>query len=99
MRSKEHARIESQSLKVFKISPECLCGHHLEVRWQSQNTPDSVYEIGQKKEKAKQNKQEDILAKSQFAWLLRQEPPSKLSILLYPLQRHSMKGMYTASAV
>lgn len=48
-----------------------------------------------KKKKAKQNKQEDILAKSHFAWLLRQELP----VLLYPLQRQSMRGMYTASAV
>lgn len=52
-----------------------------------------------KKKKAKQNKREDILAKSHFAWLLRQELPSKLSVWLYPLQRQSVRGMYTASAV
>lgn len=56
--------------------------------------------LAEKKEKkAKKNKQQDILAKSHFAWLLRQKLPSKLSVSLYPFQRQSMREMYTASAV
>lgn len=61
-------KLYNNLLKDFTIRLDCPCGHHLEVHWQSQNIPDSVFEIGQnQRKKSKKNKQEDILAKSHFA--------------------------------